>query len=114
MTRRSTGGLVTVRPRTRTTDVFCVLRPELEALRSGYSSVYAVFLGLVFGVFVAVLVSLLTIELGVNRPYFVATALAFALPSGFFTILVVRDFRRANRLVETITRRDARQGVRRS
>lgn len=98
---------VTIRTRRRSADLFLVFSAELDILRTTYSSLSAVFLGLAFGVLVAVVVSLLTTET-IYRPYFVATAVASAVLSGFFLIRVVRDVRHADRLVDRITRSSQR------
>lgn len=103
MGRRDDRRAVTLRTRKRTAEMFTVFRTELEALRPAYSSPYATFLGMAFGILVAVVVSLLTTESSEARPFFLATALAFAVLSAFFLVLVIRDFRRADRLIVNIT-----------
>lgn len=113
MTRTNLAGPVEVRMRKRTADTFSVFGTELEALRSNYSSLHAVFLGMAFGVLVAVVVALLTTDLGAARPYFAAAAFAFGPLSGFYLTLVVRDARRANGLVAGITAPNRRRPVNR-
>jgi hypothetical protein len=98
----SAAGRLRIRTRSRSDFSYHILRVELETLRATYDSPYSLFLGMSFGAAVTLTVAPFTADLGTARPYFIAFAVAFWFVSFFLFLIILRDRKRANRLVDEV------------